>query len=194
MGTVESRFALSLLELIVLLLHEFDVRLVGLRVAFIHENATILLVAKSHDAALVIYYVEELVDDFLVLQIDAGRQPDLVVCVVLEVFNCLLALDKKAHLTLVLGVVVLSCGSGLLELDAVDLVDEGLLHLGRDGHVDMHNISILLSELLVDLDGLEVYHGFAWRARRLRIHLALVYCLRQLLFDLLLQFLVRHDR
>ena len=173
---MKSWFALSLLELIVLFLHEFDVRLVGLGVAFIHENATILLVAQSHDAALVIYYVEELVDDFLVLQINARRQ----------VFNCLLALDKKTHLTLVLGVVVLSCSSGLLELDAVDLVDEGLLHLRRDRHVDMHNISILLSELLVDLDGLEVYHGFAWRAHRLRIHLAFVYCLRQLLFDLLL--------
>ena len=50
-----------------LLLHEFDVRLVGLRVALVHENTAVLLVAKSHDAAIIIYYVEELVDDLLVL-------------------------------------------------------------------------------------------------------------------------------
>ena len=84
------------------------------------------------------------------------------------------------------GVVVLSCSSGLLELDAVDLVDEGLLHLRRDRHVDMHNISILLSELLIDFYGLEIHHGFARRAQCLRIHLAFVNRLRKLLFDLLL--------
>ena len=62
-----------MLELVVLLLHELDVRLVGLRVAFIHEHAAILLVPKSHDTAFVIYYIEELIDDFLVLDTDVGR-------------------------------------------------------------------------------------------------------------------------
>ena len=53
-----------------LFLHEFNMRLVGLWVAFIHENATILLIAQSHDPALVVYYVEELVNDFLILDLD----------------------------------------------------------------------------------------------------------------------------
>ena len=91
-----------------------------------------------------------------------------------------------------LRVVVLSLGGCLLELDVVDLVDEGLLHFRRDGHVDVHNISILLSELLVHFNGLVVVHGLAG-ALGFRVLLPLAHCLRQLRLDLLLQLLVRHD-
>ena len=120
-------------------------------VALIHQNATILLVAKSHDAAFVIYYVEELVDDFLILDIQTWR----------STVQCLLTLDSERHLAFVFGMVVVGLSSRLLVLDVVDLIHKALLHLWWNRHVDMYDVSILLSELLVNFYVLIIVHGLA---------------------------------
>ena len=117
-----------------LLLHEFYVRLVGLRVAFIHENAAVLLVPQSHDPAFVIYYVEEFVNNFLIFDLNWSIW-----------IKCVFSLNQETHLAFVLGVIIL--GLRLLELDIINLVYKALLHLWRHRYVDMYDVSILLSEL-----------------------------------------------
>ena len=119
-----------------LLLHKFYVRLIGLGVAFIHENAAVFLVAQSHDTTFIIYYVEEFVNNFLVFDLDGSIS-----------IQCLFSLNQKTHLAFVLGMIVL--GLRLLELDAVDLIHKALLHFWWHRHVHMYDISILLSELIM---------------------------------------------
>ena len=123
-----------------LLLHEFTVRLAGLRVAFIHENTAVLFIPKSHNTAFIIYYIEEFINDFLVFDLDILRSISV---------KCLLTLYQKTHFALVLCVIVL--GLRLLELNVIDLVHEALFHLWWDRDVDMYDVSILLGELVVHL-------------------------------------------
>ena len=128
------------MKLVVLLLHEFDVRLVGLGIAFIHENTAVLFVSKSHNTAFIIYYIEEFINDFLIFDLDVLRITSV---------ECRLTLNQKTHLALVLSVIIL--GLCLLELDVIDLVYKALFHLWWYWDVDMYDVSILLSELVIHL-------------------------------------------
>ena len=156
-----------------LLLHEFNVRLIGLRVAFIHENTAVLFVPKSHNTAFIIYYIEEFINDFLVFDLDILRSISV---------KCLLALYQKTHFALVLSVIVL--GLRLLELNVIDLVYKALFHLWRYRDMNVYNVSILLSKLASHL--FQRLIVVRYLCHSLRMFLAILYCLAKLISDLIL--------
>ena len=72
--------------------------------------------------------------------------------------------------------VVVGLSSRLLVLDVIDLIHKALLHLWWDRHVNMYNVSILLSKLLVNFYVLIIVHGLA----TLRVLFIIHHCLVQL--------------
>ena len=88
-----------------------------------------------------------------------------------------------------LSVIIL--GLCLLELDVVDLVHKALLHLGWYWNMDVYNVSILLSELVV----VHLFQSLiiVCYLTSLRMSLAFMDCLTQLIPDLILKLLVCHD-
>ena len=127
-----------LLRLALLLLQDLKLRLIGLRVALVHQYSAVLLVPQSHDASFVVYHIEEFVNNFLIFDLNIlSRCP----------ISSLLTMDRQTIFAFATSSSV--CLLSLLCLDTVDLVHQGLLHLWWHWHMDMHNVAVFRPWLVI---------------------------------------------
>ena len=166
-----------LIWICLLLLHDLNLWLVGLRVSFIHEYSAVFLIPQSHYACFVVYHIEEFVDYLLILNLNILRYVWI---------KSLFTVNSQTSFAFSWCIDVrVPC---LLLLYTVDLVNESLFHLRRDWHMNMHNIAILL--IWLTLNYLVIVHH--WASIWVWDFLPFSDCLDQLVSYLILKFCICH--